>query len=68
MVTRMATLPRPPTLREIVMHSLLGREPADTLVDADDERPTEIPAPARDTLVSVVFDLGLPRPQAESSP
>jgi hypothetical protein len=55
MVTRMATLPRPPTLKEIVMQSLLGwREPHDTLVDADDDRPTEIPEP-RDTMVSVVF-------------
>ena len=55
MVTRMATLPRPPTLKEIVMQSLLGwREPHDTLVDADDDRPTEIPEP-RDTMASVVF-------------
>jgi hypothetical protein len=65
----MATLPRPPTLKEIVMHSLLGwREPHDTLVDPDDERPTEIPEP-RDSMVSVVFDLTLPpRAEAKSYP
>jgi hypothetical protein len=66
----MATLPRPPTLKEIVIHSLLGwREPADTLVDPEDARPTEIPE-HRDTLVSVVFDLGSPpsRAEAKSSP
>lgn len=65
----MATLPRPPTLKEIVMRSLLAcREPADTIVDDDDGRPTEVPAP-RDTLVSVVFDLSAPpRVPAESYP
>jgi hypothetical protein len=49
------------------MQSLLGREPADTLVEADGERPTEIPGPPRDTLVSVVFDVTAPpRAKAQS--
>lgn len=65
----MATLPRPPTLKEIVMQSLLGwREVHDTLVDPDDARPTEVPAP-RDTMVSVVFDSTSPPPaEAKSFP
>jgi hypothetical protein len=43
----MARLQRPPTLKEIVMRSLLSyREPADTIVDSDDDRPTvEVPPP-----------------------
>jgi hypothetical protein len=66
-------LQRPPTLKEIVMRSLLGwREPADTIVDAEDERTTEIPSlpeEPRPTLISVVFDLcGPPRAEAKSSP
>ena len=69
----MAKLQRPPTLKEIVMRSLLAwREPADTIVDEEDDRPTEIPDPAEDarpTLVSVVFDLcNPPRAQAKSWP
>ncbi|MGH7296901.1 MAG: hypothetical protein ACRELB_18320 [Polyangiaceae bacterium] len=74
----MARLQRPPSLKEIVMRSLLDwRTPADTLVDDDDGRTTEVPcapwdepAPSpRDTLVSVVFDLSTPaRAHAKSSP
>lgn len=67
----MARLQRPPTLKEIVMRSLLQwREPADTLVDDElDVRTTEVPAPPswdmpapspRDTVPSVVFDLFAP--------
>ncbi len=78
----MARLQRPPTLKEIVMRSLLQwREPADTLVDDEedlDARTTEVPqaAPwdmpppaARDTVPSVVFDLFNPlRAEAKSTP
>jgi hypothetical protein len=74
----MARLQRPPTLKEIVMRSLLQwREPADTLVDDEiDARTTEVPTPppwdmpaSRDTLPSVVFDLfAPPRAEAKSSP
>lgn len=69
----MAKLQRPPTLKEIVMRSLLAwREPADTIVDDENDRPTEIPETpedARPTLVSVVFDLcNPPRAEAKSSP
>jgi hypothetical protein len=72
----MAKLQRPPTLKEIVMRSLLQwREPADTLVDphegpdADldlDGRTTEVPTcepptpSMRDTLTSAIFDLFTP--------
>ncbi|HEY1694348.1 MAG TPA: hypothetical protein VGG39_19400 [Polyangiaceae bacterium] len=71
----MASLPRPPTLKEIVMRSLLGdelraltwREPHDTIVDADPVPTAETPV-ARDTL-SDVFDLTAPpRAAAESWP
>ncbi|HEY6458827.1 MAG TPA: hypothetical protein VIY73_01720 [Polyangiaceae bacterium] len=67
----MASLPRPPTLKEIVMRSLLGdelraltwRERHDTIVDADPAPTAETPV-ARDTLASEVFDLAAPPPRA----
>jgi hypothetical protein len=76
----MARLQRPPTLKEIVMRSLLEwREPADTLVDEQDldDRTTEIPAqpwempppPVRSSLPSAVFDLFTRAcPEAKSTP
>lgn len=65
-------LQRPPTIREFVIQSILGRrETADTLVDREDEAPTgvlerepelEEPLypPLRPSQDSIVFDLGSP--------
>jgi hypothetical protein len=54
-------LQRPPTIKEFVIHSILGREAADTLVDPE-ERASEVdllppPRPSQD---SIVFDLMVP--------
>jgi hypothetical protein len=62
----MATLQRPPTLREFVIHSLLRWRERDTLVDRDDEEPTRQlkrpesdppPREPRGSRTSIVFDL-----------
>jgi hypothetical protein len=54
-------LQRPPTIKEFVIHSILGQEPRDTLVDPE-ERASEVdlippPRPSQD---SIVFDLMVP--------
>ena len=55
-------LQRPPTIKEFVIHSILGsREVHDTIVDPE-ERVTDmdLPPPPRPSSDSIVFDLGLP--------
>jgi len=55
-------LQRPPTIKEFVIHSILGRDVADTLVDPE-ERASDadlMPPPPRPSQDSVVFDLGVP--------
>jgi hypothetical protein len=54
-------LQRPPTIKEFVIHSILGREAADTLVDPE-ERATDadLLPPPRPSQDSIVFDLQLP--------
>ena len=54
-------LQRPPTIKEFVIHSILGRDVADTLVDPE-ERASQVdllppPRPSQD---SIVFDLMTP--------
>jgi hypothetical protein len=56
-------LQRPPTIKEFVIHSILGgRDVADTIVDPE-ERTTDvdpIPPPPRPSQDSIVFDLMTP--------
>jgi hypothetical protein len=55
-------LQRPPTIKEFVIQSILGREVADTLVDPE-ERATDadlLPPAPRPSQDSIVFDLQLP--------
>jgi hypothetical protein len=65
-------LQRPPTIKEFVIHSILGwREAADTLVDdeppsgaiepeSEPERVTMLPPAPRPSQDSIVFDLASP--------
>ena len=56
-------LQRPPTIKEFVIHSILGsREVHDTLVDPE-ERASQVdllPPPPRPSQDSIVFDLQTP--------
>jgi len=52
---------RPPTIKEFVIHSILGRDTADTLVDPQERAPDiDLPPPPRPTQDSIVFDLMTP--------
>jgi hypothetical protein len=55
-------LQRPPTIKEFVIQSILGRDVADTLVDPE-ERASDVdlvPPPPRPSQDSIVFDLLTP--------